>query len=342
MNTAAGPVKIAILSDIHYAGTAERSRGQDYELRAIANPLIRVLIRFYRHYIWLRNPLEQAPQLERFLNAAGTPDYVVANGDYSCDSGFVGVSDPAAFQSAQECAGKLRAKFGEHIQFTLGDHELGKLTLVGGQGGMRLASWTAATEKLDLPAFWKLAVGNYLLLGVCSSLLALPAHEADALPEEMPQWLKLREAHLAEIRAAFAALQPQQRVILFCHDPTALPFLWREDSVRQRLPQIEQTIIGHLHTRLVLWKSRLLSGLPPIRFLGHTVRKLTTALHAAHDWWPFRVRLCPALSGTELLNDGGFYTMELDPAAKTPPQFTFHPLPRGNKAAFPCSPTRQK
>jgi Calcineurin-like phosphoesterase len=323
-----GRFRVVIVSDIHYAGAAERAREKDYELRTISHPLLRCLTRLYRDYIWLRNPLEQAPQLERFLNAAGKPDCVVANGDYSCDSGFVGVSDPATFQSVQECVGKLRAKFGERIQFTLGDHELGKLTLFGGHGGMRLASWTAATGQLGLPGFWKLAVENYLLLGVSSSLIALPAHQADALPAEWPEWLKLREAHLAEIRAAFAALQPQQRVILFCHDPTALPFLWREAAVRQRLPQIEQTVIGHLHTRLVLWKSRLLSGLPPIRFLGHTVRKLTSALHAAHDWWPFRVRLCPALSGTELLNDGGFYTMEIDPTAKMPAQFTFHPLPR--------------
>jgi len=62
--------------------------------------------------------------------------------------------------------------------------------------------------------------------------------------------------------------------------------------------------------------------------LGNTVRRLTSALHEAHHWWPFHVRLCPALSGIELLNDGGYYTMELDPAAKVPAQFIFHPLPR--------------
>ncbi len=32
---------VAILSDIHYAGPAERARGEDYELRVIANPLLR-------------------------------------------------------------------------------------------------------------------------------------------------------------------------------------------------------------------------------------------------------------------------------------------------------------
>jgi len=110
-----------------------------------------------------------------------------------------------------------------------------------------------------------------------------------------------------------------------------LPFLWQEESVRRRLPQIEQTVIGHLHTRLILWKSRVLSGIPPVRFLGNSVRKFTSALHAAHHWWPFKVRLCPALSGIELLNDGGYCTVEIDPTAKLPARFKFHPLPRGRK-----------
>jgi hypothetical protein len=325
------PVTIAILSDIHYAGTAERARGNDFEMRSIANPLLHALVRIYRHFIWMRRPLDQGEQLERFLKKIGPVDFVVANGDYSCDSGFVGVSDDAAFQSAQQCLGKLRAKFDDRIRFTIGDHEIGKLTLIGGNGGMRLASWQRATESLGLNPFWKLALGNYVLLGVTSPLIALPANQPDTLPEEWPEWLKLREAHLAEICAAFDALKPEQRVILFCHDPTALPFLWREESVHRCLPQIEQTIIGHLHTRLILLKSRILSGIPPVRFLGNSVRKFTSALNEAHHWRPFRVRLCPALSGIELLNDGGYYTVAIDPAAKLPAQFKFHPLPRRRK-----------
>jgi hypothetical protein len=104
--------------------------------------------------------------------------------------------------------------------------------------------------------------------------------------------------------------------------------LGREESVRRRLSQVEQTIIGHLHTRLIVWKSRVLSGIPPIRFLGRNVSRYSAALHEANLWWPFRVRLCPALSGTELLNDGGYYTLQIDPAANRPARFTFHPLPR--------------
>ena len=321
-------VTVAVLSDVHYAAAGEQARGNDYELRSISHPLLRLLARIFRHIIWMRAPLNQGPQLVRFLQTIGPVDYVVANGDFSCDSGFVGVSDPATLQSAQECLGKLRARFGDRIHFTIGDHELGKLTLIGGRGGMRLASWVGSTKVLGLKPFWQLTVGNYLLLGVASPLIALPANQPDTLPEEWADWSKLRAEHLAEIRATFDALKPEQRVLLFCHDPTALPFLWQEESVRSRLPQIEQTIIGHLHTRLILWKSRVLSGIPPVRFLGNSVRKFTSALHSAHHWWPFKVRLCPALSGIELLNDGGYYTIELDPTAKQPARFVFHPLPR--------------
>ena len=321
-------VTVAVLSDVHYAAAGEQARGNDYELRSISHPLLRLLARIFRHIIWMRAPLNQGPQLVRFLQTIGPVDYVVANGDFSCDSGFVGVSDPATLQSAQECLGKLRARFGDRIHFTIGDHELGKLTLIGGRGGMRLASWVGSTKQLELKPFWQLTIGNYLLLGVASPLIALPANQPDTLPEEWADGSKLRAEHLAEIRATFDALKPEQRVLLFCHDPTALPFLWQEESVRSRLPQIEQTIIGHLHTRLILWKSRVLSGIPPVRFLGNSVRKFTSALHSAHHWWPFKVRLCPALSGIELLNDGGYYTIELDPTAKQPARFVFHPLPR--------------
>jgi len=324
---APGEVTVAILSDLHYAGAAERARGEDYEFRVIANPFLRAVARAYRHIIWMRYPLDQGWQLDRFLAEIGPVDYAVANGDYSCNSGFVGVSDPAAGQSAQECLGKLRAKFGDRARFTIGDHELGKHALFG-FGEMRLASWRVATEILGLPPFWQLAVGRYTLMGMASSLIALPAYQPDTLPEEWPEWLRLRETHLTEIHAAFNALPSNQRVILFCHDPTALPFLWREEPVRRRLSQIEHTIIGHLHTQLILWKSRILAGIPPIQFLGHAVSRMTAALHEAHYWQPFHVRLCPALSGIELLNDGGYYTMQIDPAASRPARFIFHPLPR--------------
>src|SRR5205814_9099411 len=144
------------------------------------------------------------------------------------NSGFVGVSDDAACQIARECLDKLRGKFASKFRATYGDHELGKLSFVGGRGGMRLASWRRAREDLNLPPFWEMELGNYVLLGVVSSLIALPIFEPDTIPAERAEWKRLREEHLSEIRNAFERLRSGQRVLLFCHDPTALPFLWRE------------------------------------------------------------------------------------------------------------------
>ena len=92
--------------------------------------------------------------------------------------------------------------------------------------------------------------------------------------------------------------------------------------------QIEQTIIGHLHSPLILWKSRVLSGMPILRFLGHSVQRFSTALREARHWKPFKVRLCPSLAGIELLKDGGYYSMELDDSGSVPARFIRHRLPR--------------
>ncbi|MDB6063926.1 MAG: hypothetical protein JWR26_134 [Pedosphaera sp.] len=320
--------QIAVLSDIHYAGAAEQARGNDYEYKDLTNPLVRLFVRAYRHFLWLRYPLKQNHLLDRFIAQAGSPDHVIANGDYSCNSAFVGISDDAAFQSAQECLQKLRQKFAPNFQASFGDHEFGKLSFFGGRGGMRLASWHRARQELGLRSLWRVELGNYVLIGMTSSLVALPVFEPDTLTEERKEWYQLREQHLEEIRRAFAALKPQQRVLFFCHDPTALPFLLQEEAVRGKLAQIEQTLIGHLHSNLILWKSRLLAGMPAIRFMGHTTRRLSTALSQGRYWRPFNVRLCPALAGIQLLNDGGYYTIELDAEATKPARFQFHRLGR--------------
>ncbi len=322
---------LGIVSDIHYAGAAEKARGGEFELRGITNPLLRHLVRWHRHFIWQRDAFGLNHLLDQFIAEAEGCDYIVANGDYSCNSAFIGVSDDAACHSARECLGKLRQKFGPRLRANFGDHELGKLSLAGGQGGLRLASWHRARQELGLEPCWRLQIGAYVLLGVVSTLVALPVFEPDALPAERPEWERLRETHLTEIRRDFSSLERGQRVLLFCHDPTALPFLWAEETVRARLPQIEQTIIGHLHSNLVFWNSRLLAGMPRLGFMGHTAKRLTTALHEALRWRPFKVRLCPALGGIQLLNDGGYYTAELDPSGNRPARFQFHHLPHGRQ-----------
>ncbi|MGD1089896.1 MAG: hypothetical protein ABR955_14410, partial [Verrucomicrobiota bacterium] len=77
-STSPGNVTVAILSDIHYAGAAERARGKNYELHVIANPILRTAVHIYRHVLWMRRPLDQAPQLERFIAEVGPVDYLVA------------------------------------------------------------------------------------------------------------------------------------------------------------------------------------------------------------------------------------------------------------------------
>ena len=321
-------MKLGILSDIHYAGAAERARGNDYEYRDLGNAALRHLVRLHRRHLWLRNPLEHNHLLDDFIERNLGQDLVIANGDYSCDSAFIGLCDDAAFESANECLTKLRRAFGGRLRTVQGDHEFGKFSLVGRRGGSRLESYRRATEDLKLEPFWSVAADRYLLIGVSSSLLSLPANQAELLPEELPGWDRLRIGHLAEIRRAFEGLQGEERILLFCHDPTALPFLWEEPAVRSRISQIEQTIIGHLHSPLIFKLSCWLSGMPQIHFFGHTVGRLSSALAKARAWRPFNVRLCPSLAGIELLKDGGYYTATLDAVGGSPAAFELHRLLR--------------
>jgi hypothetical protein len=320
--------RLAILSDVHYAGPQEQAEGDDYEHRVITNPLLRFALRQYRRHIWLRYPLRQNGQLDRFLATVPEVDHVIANGDYSCNTAAVGLCAAGAMESARECIGKLRARFGACVQLNFGDHELGKLRLLGSRGGMRLKSWQRGIEELGVQPFWQLELGRYVLLSCTSTLLALPVFAQDMLPAERTTWEKLRREHFAELRAAFAAVRADQRILLFCHDPTALPFLWRDEVIREKIPQIERTIIGHLHSNLYLRLSQILSGIPVLRCFGHSIQRMSTAVNEARHWKPFRVLLCPSLAGIELLNDGGYFTVELEAEAKTPAKFLFHPLKR--------------
>lgn len=319
---------IAVLSDIHYAGPREQAEGDDYELRVIQNPLLRFALRQYRNHVWLRHPLQQNGQLDRFLASVPAADYAVANGDYSCNTAAYGLSDDAALESARSCLKKLRSHFGDRLRLSFGDHELGKLRLMGTRGGLRLKSWERGIAELGIQPFWRLDLGQYVLFNCVSTLIALPVFAHDIQPEERAVWEKLREEHVANLRAAFASLRPGQRVLFFCHDPTALPFLARDPAIQPKLTQIEQTIIGHLHSNLYLRLSRLLSGMPVIRCFGHSIARMSTALSEARHWRAFRVRLCPSLAGSELLDDGGFLVVELDADASTPAKIQFHPLPR--------------
>ncbi len=323
--------KVLVLSDIHYASEAEKARGFT-ESAVIAHPFQRLLARAFRHFVWRSNPHAHNHGVDLFLRQADQPDWIIANGDYSCDSAFVGISDDATYQSACECLECLRRHFPGRFQATYGDHELGKMSLFGGCGGMRLASWERAEKALGLKPFWQVNLGQYRLVGVASSLVALPVYEPETLPEERDAWYKLRANHLAEIHGVFETLNSGERVLLFCHDPTALPFLWESEAIQARADQIEQTFMGHLHSNLFLWESRVLAGMPRIGFLGNSIRRMSTALNAARHWRPFKVRLCPALTGIELVGGGGFYEIRLDGLGVKAVEYIWHPLLRANAA----------
>lgn len=316
--------RVLILSDPHYASAAERERA-NFEINAIENPLTRLAVIIWRKLIWLRDPFAHNYLLDRALERAGEPDLLVVNGDYSCDSAFIGLADSAARQSAEECLGKIRGRFGRRVLTTIGDHELGKSSLAGNRGGMRLESWRVTTHDLEISPVWSREVGDHVLVGVTSSLIALDVYEADALPEEVADWRRLRAEHIEQIRQIFESIRPDQRIVLFCHDPTALPFLANEAFVQNKLPQIERTVIGHLHTSLVIWKTRLLAGFPPINFMGRGVRRITRGLHRARGWKPFKILLCPSPPGSQLLKDGGYYEMLVTQGA--PAQFKRRRLP---------------
>ena len=92
-------MRIVVVSDIHYAGASERAR-RGWERRVIRKRTLRWLASGYRRFFWLADPTAHNHQLDAFIASAADPELVVANGDYSCDSAFVGVADDAAFASA--------------------------------------------------------------------------------------------------------------------------------------------------------------------------------------------------------------------------------------------------
>ncbi len=315
---------VLILSDPHYAGASEKLR-VNYEYVGITSALVRLSVRIWRRIIWLDDPFAHNYHLDQLLAERVEPDLAVANGDYSCDSAFIGLADGPSRESALECVGKLRVRFGGRLRLVMGDHELGKSSLAGNIGGLRLESWRASTQELKIAPAWEERVADRVLIGVTSSLWALEIYQHDLLPEETAEWQRLRIEQVEQTRAIFERVRPNEKIILFCHDPTALPFLAREKFVQDKLPQIERTIIGHLHTPLIYMQARMLSGFPPIHFLGKGIRRISRGLNRARAWRPFKVLLCPSLAGCQMLKDGGYYLMKLE--GNGPAKFERHSLP---------------
>lgn len=329
-----GPVRLALASDIHFAGPIEQARGEDTDLRRIPNRLQRAALRAWRHWFWMRHPLGNNALLDLFLaqaRAAGC-DRAVVNGDYAADTASLGLSDPGTYESARLCLGKLRAAFPRRLHLVLGDHELGKLSFFGHYGGLRWESWQRATNQLGLHSFWTSDLGVYRLIAVTSTLVALPLFASDMLPEERPLWEETRAVHLGLITQAFETTASTRRILLFCHDPSALPFLESLPAVRQRLDRIELTVIGHLHSEWILWKSRLLAGMPRLPWFGTSIERMSSALRRARTWQRFHVRLCPSLAGIQIERGGGWVLLELDPTGRKPLLWQLNRLCRSRPA----------
>ncbi|MGB0581994.1 MAG: hypothetical protein ACPGVU_20050 [Limisphaerales bacterium] len=321
------PLKLLVVSDIHYAGPEEQTR-VGYEGRTSTNPIQRLFLKLYRDNLWLKDPLAHNHFLDWFFEMCGSADLVVANGDFSCDSGFIGLADDAAFQSAEICLDKLRGQFGRKLYETMGDHELGKKSLVGGAGGLRLESFRRCVDRLKLKRFWKIKRGPYVVMGVTSTLIALDAMIREGLAGEQEEWRALRDQHIAEIDAAFQKLERGERVILFCHDPTALPFLAQIPSVRSQWGRIEQTVLGHLHSQFILNTAYRIGGITPeVNFAGMTISRITRALRKVKSWDPFKVVLCPSPTGIQAFKDGGFLTVDLDLEDPAPLDWQVHRIP---------------
>lgn len=322
-------MRLLILSDVHYASDAEKLRRQP-EGRLIRNPLLRLFARLYRHHIWLRDPFSHNHLLDHVTHGNHTPDLVVANGDFTLDSAYVGVSDDAACAGAAACLDKLRTAFGDRLRTTIGDHELGKKSLFGGAGGLRWKSYGRTVGDLGIQQFWHEDVGDFTLVGIASTLVALPVFEPEMLPDEAELWREASRRHRRQISDFFTRLPSNRRIVLFSHDPSALPFLYKDPAIQARLPQFEATIIGHLHTALMFQLSRCLAGMPVLRGMGFTAYRYSSALREARCWKAFKVRLCHSLSGSELLKDGGYLTTRLSNNPE-PLKFQFHRVPRGEQ-----------
>jgi hypothetical protein len=317
--------RLLIVSDFHYACDAEKAR-RGHEARATSNRFQRAVAQTWRRYFWLRDPFAHNRRLDQILEEQPRPDWVVANGDYTVDTAFVGVSDDAAFESARVCLGRLKDQYVDRLTCVIGDHDLGKKSLFGAIGGPRILSLERMEGRLGVPLTWRREIGRYTLLGLTSSVAALPLFEHEIPTGELHQWRAARTRLFAELHDHLCATPTDHRVLLFVHDPSALPCLYRDEVLRSRLGQIERTVIGHLHSPVILNISGILKGMPRIRWLGTTALRYSSALNEGRCWKDFHVVLCPSPHGMQAFKDGGYLTAELCPDAGRPIRFKRHRL----------------
>jgi len=313
-------MKIAVLSDLHVLSPqeSERSRriAQDLGVdRSLAHRTWERGAHRVRRRLWNQRDEDREIRFLRALDdmAPFHPDWIVANGDYSGDTNGVGLSDAHTFESVSRVIDLLRRSFPDRCLFVMGDHELGKYSTVLKRGGIRLASLLRGENPLGLQSFWHLAEDPIHLIGVNSTLLTLPLFLPEALEAEIPLWQERRDQHLEDIRRTFSEIPPDGRILLFCHDPSALGVLAEVQEVRGRLGQIERTLLGHLHFPFLLHFARGLGRLPNWTPRYPIARIITHGAKNSKTWDLFHPVVCPSTFGLGRLVSGGWLLLDVSP-----------------------------
>ncbi|MCS6771644.1 MAG: metallophosphoesterase [Kiritimatiellae bacterium] len=311
-------MRLAVLSDIHLVGPAELALAEDGYGRIRRHPdpierfwrqgLYHVRRRFWNgHLRWRHTAFLRAMDEV----AARQPDWVIVNGDYGGDLGGVGLSHRATLDSARLVVEQLRHRFPGKCRFVFGDHDIGKYSTTLREGGIRLASLEAGERDLRIPSFWHdKAPGGFHLIGINSSLLTLDFFLPEALEEEVPEWHRRRAEHLREVAESFESLPREARVILFCHDPSALAVLAGLPVIQRRLTQIEMTVVGHLHSPTLLRVARYAARLSGLRPRYPVARIVAKGLEGARSWAQFKPVVCPSTFGTGHHVAGGLLWIE--------------------------------
>lgn len=311
-------MKLAVISDIHVLGPRELQAAHDaHEALGVDLPtwrrnwrrgLHRVRERLWNGRLESREPAFRHA-LARLLDY--DPEWIICNGDFGGDYGGTGFSNDATFDSAAAAVQLMRDLFHNSCRFVFGDHDLGKYSTALREGGIRINSLERGEKALGIPSFWHEVDEDFHLIGVNSSLCTLDLFLPEALTHEVPEWCRRRDEHIEHISHAFDGLPRHARVVLFCHDPSALTALAQVPVVKRRLAQIELTVVGHLHSpgllKLAKLAQRTMKNWNPKYPVARIVAR---GLQGIDAWAQFNPVVCPSTFGTGHHVAGGLLLIE--------------------------------
>jgi hypothetical protein len=204
----------------------------------------------------------------------------------------------------------MRELFPDRTRFIFGDHELGKYDTNTRKGGIRIESLYRGEQQLGIRSFWNEEMDGFRLIGINSSLFTLDLFLPEALEEEIPAWREHRERHMNEVIQAFEKLEPTARVLLFCHDPSALSVVAELPEVKARIGRIERTVLGHLHAPALLKLAQLLPHVPRWNPKYPVARIVAKGLRGVKSWAAFNPIVCPSTFGAGHHLTGGILFLE--------------------------------